>query len=62
ERLSIEGTIIDPKGVSYAIINGQILAEGDWVDSDMKIRLAEIKSDSILFEYQRVPIRKAYGK
>ena len=59
ERLRIEGTIIDPGGVSYAIINGQILAEGDWVDTDMKIRVAEIKSDSILFEYHRVPIRKS---
>jgi hypothetical protein len=58
ENLKIDGTVIDPKRSSFAIINGQILAEGAAVDSEGKIRIHKIKSDQIEFMYQGVLIVK----
>lgn len=58
ENLKIDGTVIDPQRSSFAIINGQILAEGAAVDSEGKIRIHKIKSDQIEFMYQGVLIVK----
>jgi hypothetical protein len=58
EPISIDGVIIDRKSTSYAIINGQILAEGDDVDSAGKIVVKKIREDHIEFEYQDVVISK----
>jgi Tfp pilus assembly protein PilO len=58
EPLNIEGVIIDRQKSSFAIINGSIYSEGDYVDGDRKIRIKEIKQDQIVFEYQEVLIRK----
>ena len=58
ENLKIDGTVIDPNRSSYAIINGQILAEGAAVDADGKIRIHKIKRDQIEFMYQGVLIVK----
>jgi hypothetical protein len=58
ETYRIDGVVIDAKRTSYAIINGNIVAEGDTVDTDGKIRIREIKPDSILFEFQGVVIPK----
>jgi hypothetical protein len=62
EPLRIDGVIIDPRRTSYAIINGLILAEGDYVDGDRKIQIHEIHSDRILFAYEGVVIPKAIRK
>jgi Tfp pilus assembly protein PilO len=58
ENLDIDGTVIDPNRASFAIINGQILAEGSAVDADGKIRIHKIKCDQIEFMYQGVLIVK----
>ena len=58
ENLKIAGTVIDPKRSSFAIINGQILAEGAAVDAAGKIRIHKIKKDQIEFMYQGVLIVK----
>ena len=58
EPIRIEGTIIDPRSTSFAIINSQILAEGEFVDGDRKILIKEIKGDHIVFVYENVPIVK----
>ncbi len=58
ERLDIDGTVIDPKRSSFAIINGQILSEGEAVDAEGKIRIHKITTDQIEFMYQGVLIVK----
>lgn len=62
EPLHIDGVIIDAKRTSYAIINELIVAEGDFVDGDRKIRIREIRPDSILFEFEGVVIPKQIRK
>jgi hypothetical protein len=62
EPLKIEGVIIDPKKNSFAIINGQILSEGESVDSDGRIKIIQISQNEIVFEYQKVEIRKPLNR
>jgi hypothetical protein len=62
EPLRIGGVIIDPKKTSFAIINELIVAEGDFVDSDRKILIREIRADTIVFEYEGVQIPKFIRK
>ena len=58
EPLNIEGTIIDSKRASFAIINGQIVSEGEFVDQERRIQIKEILADQIHFVYEEVPIIK----
>jgi len=58
EKLDIDGTVIDPKRSSFAIINGNILREGAAVDAGGKIRIHKIKCDQIEFMFQGVLIVK----
>jgi len=62
QPMSIQGVIIDPNSKSFAIINGQILSEGEDVDADGKIRIEKITNDQIQFVYQGVPIVKYLRK
>lgn len=62
EPLAIQGVIIDPARKSFAIINGQILSEGEEVDADGKIRIDRIRNDQIQFVYQGVSIVKYLRK
>jgi hypothetical protein len=62
EALDIDGVIIDPKRRSYTIINGRILAEGDTVDADGKIKIRKIDHSVIEFVYQDVVIKKHLRK
>jgi len=62
EPLKIEGVIIDPKKSSFAIINGHILSEGEFVDSEGRIKIMQISQNEIVFEYQKVEIRKKLGR
>lgn len=62
EPLKIEGVIIDKKRTSFAIINGQILSEGESVDSEGRIMIKKISEREIEFIYQDVLIRKPLAR
>lgn len=46
-ELHLEGVIIDPKGRSYAIVNGQIVQEGDKFEGFL---LKKIEPNQVTFE------------
>ncbi len=46
-ELRIEGVIIDPKGDSYAIVNGQIVKEGDLFEG---FTLKKVEPNQVTFE------------
>lgn len=58
EHLDIDGVVIDPVKTSFAIINGQILAEGEAVDTEGRVRIHKIRTDQIDFEYHGIVIVK----
>ncbi|MEN8150065.1 MAG: type 4a pilus biogenesis protein PilO [Planctomycetota bacterium] len=62
EPMKIGGVIIDPKRASFAIINDQVLSEGDFVDEEGRIKIVSIKQDEIVFEYQGVTIPKRLNR
>jgi len=62
EPLKIDGVIIDPERASFAIINGQIRAEGEFVDDAQRIKILKISEKDIVFEYQNVEIRKPLNR
>ena len=46
-----DGRVGMNEAYSYALINDQTIAEGDYVDSDRRIRVGSIQSDQIIFEF-----------
>lgn len=46
-ELQLEGVIVDPKGNSYAIVNNEIIREGDLLQGFL---LKKIESTKVLFE------------
>ena len=46
-ELQLEGVIVDPKGVSYAIVNGQIVQQGETFEGFL---LKKVEPNQALFE------------
>lgn len=62
EELILEGIIYDPQGISYAIINGQVLKVADPVGDYMLLRIEENRVILIKENQERVINLKEEGQ
>lgn len=59
DDLTIEGIVFDPNHGSVAIVNGEIVHEGDGRDN---LKVIKIQSNGVLFEINEIKQFKPFGK
>ncbi|MEM9176699.1 MAG: type 4a pilus biogenesis protein PilO [Myxococcota bacterium] len=60
--IDISTVIYNPNALSLAIINGKTKSEGDALDADGRVVIAEIGEDYVIFETEGVEIKKLKGE
>ena len=60
-KIDISAIIFSPRGLSLAIINGKTKSEGDALDADGQVVIAEVGEDYVIFETEGVEIKKLKG-
>jgi hypothetical protein len=61
-KIQISAIIYSPSALSLAIINGKTKSEGDALDADGRVVIAEIGEDYVIFETEGVEIKKLKGE
>jgi len=61
-KIEITTIIYSPNGLSLAIINGKSKSEGDALDTDGRVIIAEVGEDYVIFETEGVEIKKLKGE
>jgi len=61
-KIEISAIIYSPNALSLAIINGKTKSEGDALDADGRVVIAEIGEDYVIFETEGVEIKKLKGQ
>jgi len=61
-QIEITTIIFSPNGLSLAIINGKSKSEGDALDNDGRVVIAEVGEDYVIFETEGVEIKKLKGE
>ena len=61
-KIEITTIIYSPNGLSLAIINGKSRSEGDALDNDGRVVIAEVGEDFVIFETEGVEIKKLKGE
>jgi Tfp pilus assembly protein PilO len=61
-QIEITTIIYSPNGLSLAIINGKSKSEGDALDNDGRVVIAEVGEDFVIFETEGVEIKKLKGE
>lgn len=61
-QIEITTIIYSPNGLSLAIINGKSKSEGDALDNDGRVVIAEVGEDYVIFETEGVEIKKLKGE
>ena len=61
-KIEISAIIYSPNGLSLAIINGKTKSEGDALDADGRVVIAEVGEDYVIFETEGVEIKKLKGE
>jgi len=61
-KIEISTIIYSPSALSLAIINGKMKSEGDALDADGQVVIAEIGTDYVIFETEGVEIKKLKGE
>ena len=61
-KIEISAIIFSPNGLSLAIINGKTKSEGDALDADGRVVIAEVGEDFVIFETEGVEIKKLKGE
>jgi Tfp pilus assembly protein PilO len=61
-KIQISAIIFSPNGLSLAIINGKTKSEGDALDADGRVVIAEVGEDYVIFETEGVEIKKLKGE
>jgi hypothetical protein len=56
--IKITAILFSPNAVSLAVINGKMIGEGDALDGDGRVVVAEIGENHVIFETEGVEIRK----
>jgi len=57
-KISISGIVFAPNGVSIAVINGKLRGEGDALDADGRVLVAEIGENFVIFVTEGVEIKR----
>jgi len=61
-KIVISAIIYSPNAISLAIINGKTKSEGDALDADGRVVIAEVGEDYVIFETEGVEIKKLKGE